>query len=89
MPAELALVLDPATGDPDLDPAAVQIAPAARVVVALVGVELLGPASGPTGVVAPTTDAGVGLQQWLEQLGVVGVRRRDEDVQRKTVGVDE
>ena len=48
--AELGLVLDPAAGDPDLDPAPVQVPPAAGVVVALVGVQLLGPASGPAGV---------------------------------------
>jgi len=39
--------------------------------------------------VAMAADAGVGLQQRLEQHAVVGVRRRDQSVQGEPVAVDE
>jgi hypothetical protein len=80
--AELGAGLDTATGDADLDPAPVQVGTTAREVIALVRVQLLGPALRTTTAARASTDTGVGVEQGFEQLAVVGVRRRDQDVQR-------
>jgi hypothetical protein len=80
--AKLGAGLNTAAGDADLDSAPVQVGAAAREVVALVGVQLLGPALRATTVTRPSADAGVGVEQGFEQLAVVGVRRRDQGVQR-------
>jgi hypothetical protein len=60
--AEVAAGFDAAAGDADLDPAPVQVGAAARVVLTLVGLQLLQPPSGPAGPVAVVVDAGVGFQ---------------------------
>lgn len=66
MASELGLVLDTGAGDANLDPATVQVAPAAGVVVALVGVHLLRVPSGPAGVVTSAADGGAGDEQRLD-----------------------
>ena len=81
--------LDAAASDADFDPTLVQVTAAARVVVALVGVQLVGSTQGTTGSVAMSADAGVGLEQGLELHAVVGVRRRQQRVQDQTTSVDE
>ena len=73
--AEFGLVLDSAPRDSHRDPALVQVLPAPPVVIALVRVQLVGSASGPAGSTATATHRRVGLQQRLEHLAVVAVRR--------------
>lgn len=79
-PAEFGLVLDPASGDADFDPAVVQVGAAAAIVIALVGVQLVGSASGPARASAAAAHGGVGVQQRLEHLAVVGVGRGQHGV---------
>jgi hypothetical protein len=86
---ELALVFDAAPGDADLDPAPVEVAAAAGIVVALVGVQLLGSAARSSGSVAMPADAGDGVEQRLEQLAVVGVGRREKHVERQPLVINQ
>jgi hypothetical protein len=78
--ADLVLTVHSAAGDADLDAQTVQRCPAASVVVALVGVQLVRPAPRPS--TAGPLDRGSGLQQRIEQHAVVSVGCRQQHRQR-------
>ena len=79
----------PATaGDPGGDAAAAQHLPAAREVVAFVSVQLGRSPAWPAWSSPRPDDCWNGVDQLLEELGVVGVGRRQADRQRDAAGVD-
>ncbi len=79
--------LDPLPRDAVLDPALDAGVAAAAVVVALVGVELRGPA--PRASAAPCADRDDRVEQRHEHAAVVDVRRRHRDGERDPLPVDE
>jgi hypothetical protein len=87
VPAQLVAGLDPAPSDPGRDSTLAQRPPTARVVVALVAMELGGPLAGPTGPSAWALDRRDRVHQLLQQHGVVGVGRRQPDRQRDATAV--
>lgn len=62
------------------DPATVQILPAPAIVIALVGVQLLGPAPRPARFAAAGAYRRVLVEQRLGQRAVVGVGRREQSM---------
>jgi hypothetical protein len=81
--------LQPTPGDPRADPSAAQRPPAASKVVAFVGVQLGRPPTGPTRASPWADDRRDGVHQLFQQLGVVGVGRRQAHRQRQAGGVDQ
>ena len=73
MAAELLRTVLPATSDAWRDPTLAQGCPAARVVVALVGVQLLGPVAWTTSM---SSDGRDGIESYLQHLGVMHVGGR-------------
>jgi hypothetical protein len=85
VPPQLLAGLDPSSGDTAGDPASAQVAPAAGVIVALIGVQLGGP--GPWATVG-ALDRLDGLDQLLEDERVVDVGCGEPDCQRDALPVD-
>ena len=81
--------LDAAAGDPRGDTASAQRPPAARVVVAIVQVELGGPPAGPTRPALRPLDRRDGINQLLQQQRIMGVGGRQADRQRGPIAVDQ
>jgi hypothetical protein len=86
-PPQAGGVLDTAAGDPNPDAAPAQVAATARIVVSLVGVQLVRAPSGPARPAAAFAHSGVGVEQSREHGAVVGVGARDQCVQRKPVAI--
>jgi hypothetical protein len=81
--------LDPTPGDPRADPSPPQQLPAARVVVALITMELGRPPAWPTGSSPWPNDRRDGIDHRLQELGVMGVGGRQPNGQRQAAGIDQ
>ena len=84
--AEALACFDAAPGDAGDDPASAQVAPAAGIVVALVGVQLVGP---PARASAPLADGPHGIDEVVQRLAVVKVGRGQKDGEREAGAVDQ
>ena len=89
MPAESLARLDATPGDPWRDPTPAQRPPAARVVLALVQMQLDRALAGPPGPPPRSLDRPDGVHHGLEQQRVVGVGGRQAGGQGDTMAVDQ